>query len=485
MTSSLFSTSSDFVTNNNKNRFSGMDWNADYTHKFKKEGNELSLAAQWTNLKANTDFGTYYTVENTRDQNGTNEGLNDEYTFQADFAQPFSSKVKLELGGKLIARRIDSDYDFEKRVGNEFVYNDALSNIYKYNQDVYAGYSVLTFNLKKNWGLQAGGRIEHTNIDGNVTNTSQGVLPVNKDYDNFIPSLSISKTVKTNSYRLSYSKRIQRPSLQYLNPFRNTSNPLTHTMGNPDLSPEVSQSLEFNFSTFIKTSVINASLYVRHTDDIIENFLTKELYTYPDGHSDSVSLSTFQNIGNNNSIGGSLFGQIQPIKKLTLRGNVNLFTYQPKVSSQYSASTSNNNKTYLMYNAFVGGSYTIVKGFLMETFAVINAPRRTAQGKNPSFNMWQVSFNKEILKKKGKLGLNVVDPFNERKNFSSSFVGNGLTQSSNFSVPFRSIGVNFSYQFGKMNFNPQQSRKKRGVNNDDLKQDSGGQGGQGGQGTGM
>ncbi|MBC7913659.1 MAG: outer membrane beta-barrel protein, partial [Pyrinomonadaceae bacterium] len=105
--------------------------------------------------------------------------------------------------------------------------------------------------------------------------------------------------------------------------------------------------------------------------------------------------------------------------------------------------------------------------------------RRTSQGKNPSFNMWQMSLNKEILKKKGKVGLNVVDPFNERKNFRSSFTGNGgLVQSSNFSVPFRSVGVNFSWQFGKMNFNPQQPKKKRGVNNDDVKQD-GGQGGQG------
>ncbi|WP_207422367.1 TonB-dependent receptor domain-containing protein [Desertivirga brevis] len=472
---------SEIIDNENDNKFQGFDWNADFTHKFKKAGHEWSVAGQWTELKSNTDFETFNSRAINNDQIGKNTGINDEYTFQSDYSLPVSSKVKLELGGKFIARRIDSDYDFDKREGGDFVRNTALSNIYHYNQDVYSGYSVWTFTLKNNWGLQAGGRYELTKITGQVENETQNLSPLGNDYDNFIPSLSISKTIKTNSFRLSYSKRIQRPSLQYLNPFRNTSNPLTHTVGNPELSPEISQSVEFNFSTFIKTSVINASVYFRHTDDVIENFVAREAYQFSDGVTRDVSVSTFQNIGNNNSIGASFFGQIQPVKKLTLRGNVNLYTYKPTVNRTFASAASNNNETYLMYNAFLGGSYTILPGFLMETFAIINAPRRTAQGRNPSFNMWQLSFNKEILNKKGKLGLNMVDPFNERKSFNSSFVGNGITQTNSFSVPFRSIGINFSYQFGKMNFAPQQPKRKRGVNNDDLKQDSG----QGGQGPGM
>ncbi|MBC7915867.1 MAG: TonB-dependent receptor [Pyrinomonadaceae bacterium] len=467
------------INNKNKNRVGGFDWNADYTHKFKKEGNELSVAGQWTHLKANTDLETFYSVDNFKDQIGNNDALNDEYTIQADYAQPISPKLKLELGGKAISRRVNSDSQFDKRVGAGFVYNAAVSNVYQYDQDVYSGYGVLTFQLKNNWGLQTGARVENTQIQGDVNNATLTLLPFSKEYTTFIPSLSISKSIKTNSFRLGYSKRIQRPGLQSLNPFRNISNDITHSQGNPGLKPEVSQSVDFNFSTFVKTSAINVSVYFKHTDDIIESFITPVDYTYPNGEIKRVSLSSFQNIGKNNSVGSSISGQVMPIKKLTLRGNLNFYTYSPKVSSTFSSTVTDSKETYLMYNAFLGGSFTISKGLLVETFAIVNAPRRTSQGKNPSFNMWQMSLNKEILKKKGKVGLNVVDPFNERKNFRSSFTGNGgLVQSSNFSVPFRSVGVNFSWQFGKMNFNPQQPKKKRGVNNDDVKQD-GGQGGQG------
>lgn len=470
--------------NLSKTLFGGFDWNADYTRKFKKQGHEVTLAGQWSQGKNTTDFSSFYTPLTVQHKNqlGDNEALNDEYTVQADYSLPITDKIKLETGAKTIMRKINSDYTVSILNPNasEYVIDNATSNNYDYNQDVYSGYAVLTLQLKNNYGLQLGGRLENTKIDGSAGNLNASLEPFSNSYTNFIPNVSLTKTIKAHTLRLSYNKRIQRPSLQFLNPFRNTSNLLYQSQGNPYLSPEVSQSVEFNYSTFIKTSVINASLYFRHTDNVIESFLKPDTYTITnaDGTTETipVSLTTFNNIGSNNSIGGSFFGSISPIKNVTLRGNINLYSYSPVASTQFEQQEE---KTYLMYNAFVSGSFTLPKGFVSETFMIINAPRRTFQGRNPAFNMWVLSLNKEILKKKGKIGINVIDPFNERKNFKSAINAGSLVQNSNFSMPFRSVGVNFSWQFGKMNFNPQQQqRKKRGVNNDDLKQGDA-QGGQG------
>ncbi|WP_374166833.1 TonB-dependent receptor domain-containing protein [Arcticibacter sp. MXS-1] len=465
------------LENYNKTKFGGYDWNADYTHKFNKQGHELSLAGQWSHSKNTTDLSTYYSLDNFIDKIGNNRAKNDEYTVQADYTLPVSKVVKIEAGGKGIFRDISSPSNFyTSDASGNFVFNSMLSNAYTYNQDVYSGYSVLNLQLSKTVGLQAGGRVEYTKIDGRSENANSGIAPVSNDYTNFIPSFAISKSFKNfQSLRLSYSKRIQRPSLQYLNPFRDVSQDQFQRQGNPQLSPEITQSVELNYSAMLsRTSMINTSVYYRHTSDIIESFAKPDTY---EGR--EVVLTTFNNTGDNNSFGASFYGSVSPVKNLTLRGNVDVFTYKPTASGNFQSFAAES-KTYAQYKAFISGSFNLPADFVTETFMILNSPRRTFQGKNPSFNMWVLSFNKQFMNKKAKIGINVIDPFNENKHFRSNINTGRLVQNTDFAIPFRSIGLNFSYSFGKMNFNPQQSRKKRGVNNDDLKQDSG----QGGQGMG-
>jgi hypothetical protein len=134
------------------------------------------------------------------------------------------------------------------------------------------------------------------------------------------------------------------------------------------------------------------------------------------------------------------------------------------------------NGTYVSVNAFVSGSLNFKNGFAAESFVIINTPKRTVQGTIPSFSLWIIGVKKEFWNKQASVGVNTFDPFTENKAFNSSSKGNGYTQFSNTEFPFRSFGISFSYRFGKFKFadpNDPTQQKKKGVNNDDLKQDQG------------
>ncbi|NCD70965.1 TonB-dependent receptor domain-containing protein [Mucilaginibacter agri] len=469
----------------NEFKVSNFDWNNDFTHKFKKEGEELSFAFQWTHGTSDVNYLSEYSAF-TQNQRAANNGTNNEYTYQVDYVLPVNKVFKVETGAKSILRRISSEYDFfNPDASGNYVFNPATSNTYDYDQDVYSGYGLLTATLKNGYTIQAGARVENTKIKGNSGNTNVGLSPFDNNYTNFIPSFVISKALTpTQSLKLSYSKRIQRPSLQYLNPFLNTSNPLNQTQGNPELSPEITQTAEMTYSTFFKTTVINASVYYRKTTDIIESYVSTVPFTTVDNDGNvvtrDVSLTNYLNVGNNNSVGVTFFGSTDLFKILTIRGNVNAFTYNPQVNSSLQQGSQS---TYVQYNAFISGTVKLNKTLSAETFLIQNSARRTFQGTNPSFNLWVIGVKQDVWKKRGTIGLNITQPLNDYKDFTSNINSGPLMQTSKFSVPFRSFGVSFAYNFGKMNYGPQMPKKKRGVDNDDLKQgdNNNGQGGQNGR----
>lgn len=481
----MFSTSS-----NSKTSIGGFDWNNDYTHKFKKEGHEISIAGQWSHNNASNNYTSLYTGTTGQNELGDNSGISNEYTLQTDYTLPVTKTFKLETGAKTIFRDITSDYEVQNQLNlpgsDAYVNNPARSNIYDYNQNVYAGYAVFDFTFKHGWATKFGTRYENTAIKGRSESASQGLAPFNQTYGTVVPSIIVSKSLSaTQTVKASYTKRITRPSLTFLNPFLNASNIFNQSVGNPQLAPEVSHNFELNYSTFIKTSVINLSVFYKRTNDIIESYVTRLPYTYTINgatRTDTVSRTINGNVGANNSIGSSFFGSINPIKALTFRTSINVFTYHVNLYPQFDGLTTQTG-TYWQYNAFVSGSATLGKGVTAETFLILNSPRRTFQGESPSFSIIVLALRKQIFNKKASIGLTAIDPFKETKYFNSKANNGAFTQTSSFGLPFRSFGINFSYTFGKLSFNTQ---NKKGVNNDDLKQgdQNGQQGGAGGSPTG-
>lgn len=430
-----------------------LDWNMDYKKTSKKAGEEFSISAQLSTGRQPQTFSNSLTsalVPGAIETFTSNTGKNNEYTAQTDYTYPFSKSTTLEVGAKGIFRDFNSQFD-------------ASSKDFKYNQNVASLYSVISFNLTKKLQVKGGVRGEYTKIDFN-TKTSGTVT---NDYLNLFPSVIIAQTLKGSTMlKLSYNRRVQRPSQTYLNPFRNESDPFNIMQGNPQLDPELSDNLELAYSTYIKGSIINASIFYRRTNNIIENSISPIV----EGNVNK-TLTSYINVGSLKSFGFNVFGSYNPKPKWTLMSSIGMNSYD------INSDVVDINRTYYMFNVFARSAWAFGKGLNLELFGVATSPRRTYQGKTNAFYFYGGAFKKDILSKKGSIGLNVLNPFTrdlEIKTVNNSVNSTGkIYQNTQVFYPLRSFNLNFSYSFGKLKF-----VEKKKIKNDDTKQDQQQGGGQ-------
>lgn len=426
--------------------FKNIDWSADYRRTTKKEGEEFALMGQASfgrNTNAFTTISRFPGNEFTVADDNT--GKNNEYTLQADYTYPFSKVTVLETGVKGIFRNIQSKYQ-------------DLEQNFDYDQNVGAAYGVISFKLAKKTTVKGGLRAEYTKIGGQ----SGTEVDFDNDYFNLFPSMILSQTLKGNSsLKLSYNRRMSRPSLFYLNPFLNRNDPENLTQGNPNLNPELSDNMELGYSTYIKGSVINASVFYRNTQDVIESVFTPEQ-----------KLTSYYNVGTRKSYGASAFASYNIKPKWTVMGNFNINSYEVN-AAEGSATTG----VKWNYSTFLRSALSLNGGWNTEIFGVYNGPRYTFQGKTGPMSFYGGAVKKDILNKKGTVGVNVFNVFSRDLHIETNNRSANFLQSTNIYYPIRSFGINFSYNFGKINYSAKP--KKKGISNDDLKQGEQQQGGMG------
>ncbi|MEM9934570.1 MAG: TonB-dependent receptor [Bacteroidota bacterium] len=439
---------------------SGYDWTTDYTRTFKKKGQELSVGVQVNGDISTSEIDLLQQGSSPGlfiDELTSNEGNNLEITTQLDYTHPFTKSIKLETGAKAIIRDIDSDYRYEflDQIEQRYVTDEIRSNIFDYDQDVFAGYASLSANFGKKYSLIAGARYEHTNIRGQF---NQGADEFSNEYDNVLPSIILSRKLKGfSTLKLSFNQRIQRPSLFFLNPFRNESDPRNVSEGNPELAPEITDQYELGYTTIIKKVTLSTSIYYRNTRDIIENALRV--------NEDGSTITTYQNVGENDSWGTNIFVSLKLKDFWTLRGNFNLFTYDATgiINGQQLSNQA------ILWSGNLNSTFRFKHGFSVEVFGFLRSPRQSLQGSQTSFSIISFGAKKEIFDKKGSIGIQIIEPWAPFKRFDGEFSQEGVfNQTTVNEFLFRSIGVSFGYRFGKLTSRGPRKRSK--IRNDDAKQ---------------
>lgn len=223
---------------------------------------------QFSNKTNNYQPNVYYDATQTNILAQFNYEMNtptkvDIATFKADYEQNFL-KGKLAIGVKSSMVNTDNTFDFYNEIDGVLIFNENKSNIFVYKELVNAAY----FNYNKKWqkmNLQLGLRAEHTQSDGKLTsNQTENNERVKRDYLNLFPSGGLTYNAnKDNSFGLTYSRRIERPNYQNLNPFQEQIDELTLRKGNAFLQPQYTDNIKFShtykytLNTSISYSYIN------------------------------------------------------------------------------------------------------------------------------------------------------------------------------------------------------------------------------------
>jgi iron complex outermembrane recepter protein len=408
-------------------------------------------------LNTDADYGTYRASSNSNQPNyykSTDESrtLNtrifknatttdiDIATIKADYEQKLGGG-KLGFGAKYANVITNNSFKFFKvdPTSGTATIDPNASNTFKYTENINALYLNYNRDLSKKISLQAGLRMENTNSEGNLLSAIP--MPtdnVKRSYTDLFPSAALTYTINDkHSLNLTYSRRIDRPSYQDLNPFENKLDELAFQKGNPFLKPQYTNKIEL---THTLMSFINTSIGYAHTVDLFT-----ELIDTAQGN------KTFIINKNINSFDNYTFNIAAPLPLAKwFNGFLNFSLYH----SIFNADKTNisydiKDASITAYNVYMENTITLPKDWSLQISGWYNSPsiwggvwRSLPQGS------LDLGFQKKILNGNGKIKVSYGDILNTAGWRSVSDFNPGLYMSGNGHWEAHQLKINFSYNFG-------------------------------------
>ncbi len=377
----------------------------------------------------------------------------DIFSVKADYEQNFK-KGRLGYGGKIGYVKTDNDFSRYNVYGTTEVYDKDRSNRFNYTENINAGYVNYNRSLKS-FVIQAGLRVENTDSKGNSTgqqyNTVTGLYQnfdssLNRNYTDIFPSAALTYTKNPmNQWGISYSRRVDRPAYQDLNPFEFKLNDYTFMKGNTELRPQYTNS--FSITNTYKYK-LNTRLNYSHVKDIFTQL--------PDTTEKSKSYLIKKNLATQDIVSLNISYPFN-YKWYSFFTNVN--TYYSLYKANFGGGDRNVNLSVLALSFYLQNSFNLGKGWKAELSGFYNSPS-IWQGSFKSKAMYSADggIQKTVLKGKGTLKAAVSDIFNTLHwSGSSNFSGQSSTVSGHFES--RQFKLSFNMRFGSTQIKVNTQRK--------------------------
>lgn len=373
------------------------------------------------------------TIFDTFNQTSRDENTRRDIVGQADYVRPiFGDQGKVEVGVKGTLRTLDTEQAATIPVGGVLT---PRSDAFTFDENVAAAYLTLGRSFGK-ISAQAGVRAEQawTTFASGTTGT-----PSDNDYLSFFPSafLTYAPTI-ANTFRASYSRRIDRPNAWQLNPVARIDDPLSRQVGNPALRPAYTDAFELGYTHLANIGSVSLSPFYRRTTDAFERV------TAIDPANPQVTNITFANLATNETMGADANAQLRYGQMASLGVNASLYRYVSSGSVAGQAASVD----AVSWNTRLNASVTPRTGTTLSGFLFYNPPRQTTQGRFGGFSRMDVSLRQTLVKDKAFLTVRVGDPFKMMR-FTSETTGPDYYFEFERRPNSRQVGVNLQWNFGQ------------------------------------
>ncbi|MDE6493393.1 MAG: TonB-dependent receptor [Bacteroidales bacterium] len=390
-----------------------------YVHKFSKPQQELSFDATVNYHNSNGEALTRRTMLTPADSSSVRQTtLNDrqglDLDAQLNYFHPFSDKLSLEVGyqAKVQWQKTVSNYDTRL---NEYQDTSMYFDYIEHNHGLYA-------NLMGKFGrftFQVGGRMEADLMTAKKTTET---VDTSFDYRRFrfYPAVHMSYKINDKQeLQLSYSRRVNRPRPNNLDPYIDYANyPSSISYGNPNLKPQDIHSLELNYSLFVKSSSFYVTVYYRYLQDLIRRYQFEA--ENPSSH-EILLNQTFYNYAQGHTYGFDISYEQQLLKwwRMSLSGSL----YQ-NITSDHVLDESSSAEG-LSYSAQFNTTMNLPLDFTVQLSCRYRGPSYWGQTKFDQNVSGELAVRKTFLKKTLNLGLRVSDLFHTQQ-WNNTVTGDGF-----------------------------------------------------------
>ncbi len=412
-----------FLNNTNGNRnVQGINYSLDYVRDFDEKDKKFTADVMYLDFAMNsaslTDVNYFLTNGNTSalpssSINNTYNNSNKLIIIQSDYTTPVSEGNLFDVGFKSSIRNMAMDYNYFNYDPSLNVWTNNLgrSNNFSYKEQIHAIYAIYTGKIG-DFKYQGGLRGEYANTQSAIANST---VSFSKSYYNVYPTVYFAYDFSpVDEFRVSYTRRVDRPKPWQLNPFINYSDSLNLSQGNPNLMPQYTNSYEMGYSSFIFNINVYASLFYKQTSGLVTRISQLE--------NNGVTLTTYQNVASQKNYGTELVGSGRVFSWWNYNANASYFRtnindplYVSGVSS-YSYS----------WTARVNSTWKLDKTLSIQASYTYNSPTVTAQGRSDALYHTDLALKKDFMNGNLSISLRASDIFNTMK-YSGTTYGTGFT----------------------------------------------------------